>query len=77
MQQLPMYLPPSEVQSKIGISTKTLLELKDSVFKRGVHYFIPTGKKYALWKTEALIKWIEGDDCSEEDELVADILNIA
>ena len=74
---LPMYLTPSDVQTKIGISKKTLEELKGTVFIKGIHYFIPTGRKYAMWDRDALLAWVKGDNSDEISDIVNDILNIA
>lgn len=75
MQNLPMYLRPGEVESKIGISVKTLRDLKDHVFKKGTHYFIPPGLKHPLWNRDALLEWINGNETDEVTSMVNDILN--
>ena len=73
---IPMFLKPSQVNELIGINTKTLRDLKDTVFKKGVHYFIPDGMSYSLWKRDELINWIQGsNENNEVDSLVDDILN--
>lgn len=74
MNNIPMYLKPNQVVSEIGISTKTLRDLKDSVFIQGVHYFIPSGLKHPLWNRDALLSWIQGDNKDEVSSLVDDIL---
>lgn len=74
---LPLYLKPREVEAQIGISIKTLNELKGTVFKKNIHYFIPTGKTYAMWSTSALLGWIKGDDKDLASIIVNNILNIA
>jgi len=73
---LPLYLRPKDVEAKIGITIKTLNELKNTVFKKNIHYFIPTGKTYTMWSTSALIEWIKGDDNDAASNLVNEILNI-
>ena len=75
MSSSPMYLKPSQVQSSIGISAKTLRDLKDTVFKRGVHYFIPPGLTHPLWNRDALLSWIQGDSGDDVSSLVDEILN--
>lgn len=75
MNDLPMYLRPNQVESQIGISAKTLRDLKDSVFKKGTHYFIPKGLHHPLWDRDALLSWINGNDNDEISSLVNDILN--
>lgn len=74
MSNLPLYLKPSQVQNDLGISSKTLRDLKDTVFIKGKHYFIPNGLKYALWSSNALISWIENNNEDEVSCLVDDIL---
>jgi hypothetical protein len=75
MKELPMYLKPNQVQSNLGISTNTLRDLKDKVFKKGIHYFIPTGLTHPLWNRDALLEWINGNESEEISTLVNDILN--
>jgi len=75
MKKPPMYLRPNQVQSEIGISTKILRDLKDVVFKKGTHYFVPVGLTHPLWNRDALLSWISGNDCDEISSLVNDILN--
>lgn len=75
MKNIPMYLRPNQVESEIGISSKTLRVLKDTIFKRGVHYFIPTGLTHPLWNRDALLNWINGNERNEVTTLVNDILN--
>jgi len=75
MNTLPLYLKPNQVQNSLGISAKTLRELKDTIFIKGVHYFIPTGLTHPLWDRDALLAWIKGDDKDEVSSLVDKILN--
>jgi len=75
MSNIPMFLRPNQVESEIGISTKLLNELKDTIFKQGIHYFIPDGLKYAMWDRDALLSWMKGSSKSEVDIIVDDILN--
>jgi len=75
MQQIPMYLRPSEVKQYIGISQKTLNDLKDEVFQKGIHYFIPPGLKHPLWYRDALLSWVQGDSEDEARSIVDDILH--
>lgn len=75
MKNIPMYLRPNQVENEIGISAKMLRELKDTVFKKGTHYFIPAGLTHPLWNRDALLSWINGNDYDEISSLVNDILN--
>ena len=75
MSTIPMYLRPNQVESEIGISTKILSDLKDTIFKQGIHYFIPDGLKYAMWDRDALLSWMKGNCKSEVDMMVDGILN--
>lgn len=70
-----MLLRPRQVELGIGISSKTLRDLKDSIFKKGIHYFIPPGLKHPLWNRDALWAWVNGDETDEASELVDKILN--
>lgn len=70
-----MYLRPNQVENEIGISAKTLRDLKDSIFKKGTHYFIPKGLCHPLWNRDALLAWINGNETDEISQLVDDILN--
>lgn len=72
---IPMYLRPNQVESKIGISTKKLRNLKDIVFKKGIHYFIPTGLTHPLWNRDALLEWVNGNETNETPSLVDEMLN--
>ena len=74
MTNIPMYLRPKQVESKIGISVNILNDLKDVVFKEGVHYFIPMGLTYVLWNRDSLLDWINGNESNEINSLVNDIL---
>ena len=75
MNNIPMYLKPNQVENFIGISSKTLANLKDTVFIRGIHYSIPNGLKNPLWNRDALLSWINGDSKDEISSLVDNILN--
>lgn len=71
-----MFLKPRIVESELGITTKTLQEKKDTIFIRGVHYFIPDGLSYPLWDRDALIEWVKRDGIDKRADLMADkILN--
>jgi len=70
-----MLLKPRQVESGIGISAKTLRDLKDTIFKKGIHYFIPPGLKHPLWHRDALWEWVKGDETNEAEALVDEILN--
>ena len=74
MHNLPMYLRPNEVETKIGISSKTLRDLKDTVLIKGIHYFIPHGLTHPLWNRDALLAWINGDTQDNVSALVDEIL---
>ena len=75
MKNIPMFLKPSEVKSFLGIAPKTLRELKDTVFMKGEHYFIPSGLKYPLWNRDALLSWIKKDGSSEAEIMADEILH--
>ncbi len=75
MSEPPMYLKPSEVKKYLGISQKTLRDLKDDVFLKGIHYFIPKGLRHPLWYRDALVSWVRGDNEDEARLLVDDILH--
>lgn len=74
MKNIPLYLKPNQVQNHLGISSKTLRDLKDTIFIKGTHYFIPIGLKYPIWSSEALINWIKNDNNDEVSSLVNNIL---
>lgn len=75
MKTSPMYLRPNQVESQIGISAKILRDLKDIVFQKGIHYFIPQGLHHPLWNRDALLEWISGDETDNISSIVNDILN--
>jgi len=74
MNTLPMYLRPNQVESGLGISSKTLRDLKDDIFIKGIHYFVPSGLTHPLWDRDALLSWIKGDNKDEVSSLVDEIL---
>ena len=75
MSKIPMFLKPNEVKVHIGISPKTLRKLKDSVFLKGKHYFIPPGLIHPVWSRDALLSWIQQDGSSEAEIMADDILH--
>lgn len=75
IENLPMLLKPREVQRGLGIHEKTLRDLKDTIFKKGIHYFIPPGLKHPLWNRDALWEWVNGNEIDEASALVDEILN--
>jgi len=73
-QDIPLFLKPNKVEKLLGISYKTLQDgVSHGTYKKGIHFYIPDGKQFAYWDTQALIKWMTTD--SNEDELVNSILD--
>jgi hypothetical protein len=62
----------------VGIDNKFLHENKNVLFKKGIHFYIPTGKKYCLWKVEEMVKWVENPKSLDEEsqKLVDRILDL-
>lgn len=73
MKNLPLYLQIGPMSELIGISIKELERKKEILFFKGVHYFIPKGRRNTLWKVDEMIKWIESDyQVSEEAAQIID-----
>jgi protein involved in temperature-dependent protein secretion len=55
----PIYAQTGKMAELLGVDTKFLNTNKDTTFQLGQHYFIPSGKKYCLWKISEMISWVE------------------
>jgi len=74
---LPLYLKPEKVEQLMGISIRTLRNgVKKGYYVQGKHFYIPDGKTYAYWDTNALSQWMtSSSQNSDIDNLVDSILN--
>ena len=72
----PLTLSTGKLIQYLGISRDTLEELKrKGIFKKGVHYTIPQGKKHPLWIVEKMEEWaLEREEISPEAEKVLDYI---
>jgi len=77
--KLPIFLKPSMVEKLLGISIKTLRDgVKEGLYQKGKHYYIPKGKKYTYWDTKSLFEWMISDNTDDEVEnIVNDILKLS
>ena len=76
---LPIFLKPSMVEKLLGISIKTLRDgVKEGLYQKGKHYYIPKGKKYTYWDTKSLFEWMISDNTDNEvQDIVNDILKLS
>ena len=74
---LPLYLKPEKVEKLMGISIRTLRDgVKQGTYRQGKHFYIPKGKTYAYWDTNALLDWMTSSTHNDDvDNLVDSILN--
>ncbi|WP_456471185.1 hypothetical protein [Caminibacter sp.] len=56
----PLTLPTGKMANYLGISRDFLKDNKDVIFKKGIHYTIPQGKKHPLWIVSEMEKWALG-----------------
>lgn len=77
--KLPIFLKPDKVEKFLGISIKTLREgIKQGLYKKGKHFYIPKGKTYTYWDTKSLFEWMISDSNDDEvSNLVNDILKLS
>jgi len=54
----PFALTTGKMAKLLGIDRKFLTDNKDVIFKKGIHYTIPPGKKHPLWIVEKMEEWL-------------------
>jgi len=70
---LPLYLKPEKVEQLMGISIRTLRDgVKQGQYVQGKHFYIPDGKTYAYWDTNALVEWMTSGSQSNNVENIVD-----
>jgi hypothetical protein len=67
----PITLPTSKMAAYLGISKDFLLKNKNKLFKKGLHFYEPTGINKTLWNIRQMEKWVIG----KEENPFKDILN--
>jgi len=53
----PFALPTGEMAKFLRIDRKFLTDNKDVIFKKGIHYTIPPGRKHPRWIVEKMEEW--------------------
>ena len=62
---MPLTLPTGKMAEHLGVSRDFLKENKDVIFKRGVHYVIPQGRKHPLWIVSKMEEWVLSENMSD------------
>ena len=78
LSKIPLFLKPKQVEQFLGISINTLNKgVKEGIYERGIHFYIPRGKAHIYWDTNSLYKWMTQDSIDDEvNSIVNDILQI-
>jgi len=70
-----LYASTGNISKILDVSVDFLNSNKGKIFKIGEHYYIPKGKKYALWNIMAMVIWVESGttENSEADTILNSI----
>jgi len=77
MTQQSMYLKTRDMARLIGYSPDYLLQNREILFTRGVHYFpkMNSGKPRIDWKVDAVLAWVEGKELSSKAKSILDLIS--
>jgi len=71
----PLYRSTSAIVELIGVNERFLSENKNKLFIKGIHFFIPKGKKNTLWSITEMIKWVENTSDDTYEDIADDVLS--
>jgi hypothetical protein len=75
-QHLKAILKPSEAMKEFGLTTKEIDRLiEQGIFKKGIHFNIPKGRKYRVWITAGLWEWATSPSSDEAQKVLDKILS--
>jgi hypothetical protein len=57
-----LFAPTSKMANMLGLSKDFLDKNRDRLFKQNKHYFKPRGLNKIMWCIEEMVKWVKGED---------------
>lgn len=69
----PFCYSTSKMAQYLGISKDFLLKNKGILFKKGIHYYEPTGIKKTLWNVSQMEKWVTNKEENPFKEILDEL----